>query len=339
MRWQVTVLPLHANPDNQPPPLTPEQLLWGWNWDGWLVLGLVAMVGAYLWGVRRLAARGDAWPLTRTLAWCLGGAGTIAVARLSAIGTYDTVLLSVHMVQHMLLTMIAPVLMAVGAPITLLLRNLPADPRRAVVRFLHSWFPRLLMFPPLATALMIANPYLLYLTDIYEVTLRNEVAHNWLHLHLMVSGCLYFWPLLGTDPMPNRLQHPLRMVLIMITLPFHAFLGVTIMGSPTLIAEDWYLAFQRAWPPSPLADQELAGGIMWATGDLTMAVIMGVFFHRWWADSRREAIREDRRLDREERLATLAAAAEIAEPADADPEYHADRTNARRRRPSDEDDR
>ena len=302
------ILPLHADPGNQPPPLTPGTLLTAWIFEPAVVAALIAMVGLYLWGVRRLRARGDAWPVSRTLSWCVGGAGVLAIALLSALGTYDTVLFSVHMVQHILLSMVAPILMAVGAPSTLLLRNLGVLGRKRVVAVLHSWPAKVLTWPPLTTAAMIANPYLVYMTPLYPLTLSNDWLHAWVHLHFVITGCLYFWPLLGLDPMPVRLPHYLRMLLIFITLPFHAFLGVIIMGSPELIAEDWYLAFNRAWPPSPVDDQALAGGIMWGAGDLISLIILGVFFVQWFRDSQREAARIDRQLDREERLAARAAA-------------------------------
>lgn len=303
------LLPLHADPENQPPPLTPETLLTAWTFDWWVVASLLVMIGLYLWGVWRLRARGDSWPLGRVFAWCLGGAGVIAIALTSALGTYDTVLFSVHMVQHILLSMVAPIFMAVGAPITLLLRNLGGAGRRRVVAVMHSWPVRVLTWPPVGAALMIANPYVLYLTGLYPLSLENEVFHNFVHVHFVVTGCLYFWPLLGLDPMPNRIPHYLRVLFIFITMPFHAFLGVIIMGSPQLIAEDWYLAFERAWPPSPIEDQNIAGGIMWGAGDLIALVIMAVFFVQWYQASQREAARIDRQLDREERLAARAAAA------------------------------
>ncbi len=311
MFLRLMALPLHADPDNQPPPLTPIRLLTEWTFYWWVALALGLSVGLYLWGVWRLTRRGDAWPIGRTLSWCLGGMGTVAIAAFSSIGAYDTVLFSVHMVQHMILSMISPVFMALGAPMTLLLRNVGPRMRKRLVGLLHSWLAKILFFPPLTTLLMIANPIVLYLSPLYEFTLFNDVAHEWLHIHFLVTGCLFFWPLLGTDPMPHRLHYPLRIMLFFITMPFHAFLGVTIMGSTTLIAEDWYLAFGRSWPPSPLEDQYLAGGIMWATGDFVMLVIMSVFFVQWWQDSQREARREDRRLDREE--ASAARAAELGD--------------------------
>ena len=307
------LVPLHADPGNQPPPLTWVRLLTEWKFDPLFAIPATLGLGLYLWGVWRLRSRGDAWPAVRTWSWCLGGIGTAAVAGMSALGAYDTVLFSVHMVQHMMLTMITPVFLAIGAPVTLLLRNLRVDGRRRVRRILHSWPLRVLFFLPLATALLITTPFALYLTDLYRFTLDVDWAHDLLHVYMVTVGCLFFFPILGNDPMPNRLPYPMRLLLLFITMPAQAFLGTTIMGSSRLIAEDWYLAFGRAWPPSPVDDQYYAGAIMWATGDLTMGVIMAVFLAQWYADSKREAVRVDRRLDREERIAEQRAAASVTE--------------------------
>lgn len=295
--------PMHADPGNQPPPLTFLSFFTEWKWDWLFAIPALFGLGMYLWGVVRLRRRGHRWPMGRTLSWCVGGIGTATVAGMSGLGAYDTVLFSVHMVQHMVLMMITPVFLAVGAPVTLLLRNLGKVGRHRVTAVLHSWPARVLFFPPLATALMVVTPFVLYMTDLYPLTLDNDFAHDALHIYMVTVGCLFFWPLVGNDPMPHRPPYPVRMLLFLITMPFTSFLGVTIMGSKRLIAEEWYLAFQRAWPPSPIDDQYLAGAIMWATGDLTMGVIMAVIFVQWLKASRREAARIDRQLDRAEELA------------------------------------
>ena len=327
-------LPTHADPVDQPPPLTWLRLLTEWKWDWLFVVPAALGLGLYLWGVWRLRARGHRWPAVRTWSWCVGGIGTAVIAGMSSLGAYDTVLFSVHMVQHMILTMITPVFLAIGAPVTLLLRNLGGPGRRQVMRVLHSRPLKVLLFPPLATGLLITTPFALYLTDLYSYTLDVDWAHDLLHVYMVTVGCMFFFPLLGNDPTPYRLPYPVRILLLFLTMPGQAFLGTTIMGSPRLIAEEWYLAFNRAWPPSPIDDQYLAGAIMWATGDLTMGVIMAVFLAQWYADSKREAARVDRRLDREERLAARRAAA-------GDPEGHRydDGTGDRAAAVPDEEDR
>lgn len=294
----VLIPPMHANPGDQPPALTLERIFTAWTFDPAIAIAAAVTIGLYLWGVIVLARRGVKWPLSRTLAWCLGGVGIGVVATMSSLGAYDTVLLSMHMVQHMLLAMMVPVFLAVGAPATLMLRTLPQRPRRWLVWLLHSRLAKVAMHPVLTYCLFVFNPFVLYFTDLYDLTLRSEFWHNWLHLHFIVTGCLFFWPLLGNDPVPTRLVYPLRMLLLFATLPFHAFLGVIIMGSHDLIGEEWYLSFERTWGPSIAEDQYVGGGILWGSGDLTILVIMAVLFVHWVRDSNKEAVREDRRLDR-----------------------------------------
>ncbi|SHI39933.1 putative copper resistance protein D [Tessaracoccus bendigoensis DSM 12906] len=296
----MAAFPMHANPDDDIVPLRGWRYLTAWDFPLVAVLALLVVGGLYLWGVHRLKARGDSWPVMRTISFVGLGLGSIAVATFSFLGVYDTVLFWSHMVQHMLLNMIAPVFLVFGAPVTLALRTLPKRPRGLLLKVLHSGFAKVLLFPPLTTGLMVASPFLLYMTGWYELTLRNDFFHDMLHLYLVTVGCLFFFPLLGVDPVPIKMPYPIRILLFMLTMPFHAFLGVTIMGSTRLIAEDWYVAFDRSWGLSPMSDQNWAGGLLWATGDLTMFAAMGTIFIQWIRESNREAKRIDRQLDREE---------------------------------------
>ncbi len=120
-----------------------------------------------------------------------------------------------------------------------------------------------------------------------------------MHVHLVVVGSLFFWPLVGVDPLPGRVAYPFRVLLVVLTLPFHAFLGVTIMQQTSLIGGSWYPALHRVlpWLPDAAADQHLAGGILWGSGDLVGLVFFAVLFVQWVRSSMREAVREDRRLD------------------------------------------
>ena len=293
----MVLIPLHATPADQPPPLTPTRLLTEWTWEWSMGLGIAIAAGLYIAGLVVLQRRGDRWPAARGVSFLLGGLGSIAVATMSALGTYDTVLLSVHMVQHMILMMVAPMFLALGAPITLALRTLPTRPRAMLLAILHSRLARVLTFAPLTLALFIATPFALYYSPFYELSLRSGFWHAFLHLHFLIIGCLLMWPLVGIDPVPGRISYPLRLLMLFLMLPFHAFLGISIMSATTPIAERWYLAFNRTWPPSPLDDQYLAGGILWASGDALALLILIALFAQWYAHSQREARREDRRLD------------------------------------------
>ncbi len=257
--------------------------------------------GLYLIGVRKLRRRGDDWPVGRTLAFVGLGMGSFYVATSSGLAAYDTTLLSVHMVQHMVLSMVVPLALALGAPVTLALRTLPASPRRWLLRLLHSRLAKVLSFPPLAFLLYVVSPWALYFSGWYDASLESLYVHELMHVHLVLVGSLFFWPLVGVDPVPGRVGYPFRVLLTALTLPFHAFLGVTIMGQKALLGGDWYPSLHEgpmsAWLPDPADDQNLAGGILWGAGDLVGLTFFAVLFVQWVRSSMSEARREDRRLD------------------------------------------
>jgi len=291
-----------------------------WTLDPVLFVLTAWITGLYLYGVWLLHARGDAWPVGRTLAFTVGGMGSFLVATSSGLATYDTTLLSVHMVQHMVLSMVVPLFLALGAPVTLMLRTLPAALRKPLLALLHSRLAKVLSFAPLTFLLYVISPWALYFSGWYPATLDQVWLHELMHVHLVVVGALFFWPLVGVDPLPGRVGHPFRVLLVVLTLPFHAFLGVTIMGSTSLIAESHYVALRSgpmgSWLPSALSDQHRAGGILWAAGDLVGLVFFVVLFVQWVRSSMREAAREDRRLDLLEARArrTEPTAASLVEP-------------------------
>jgi putative copper resistance protein D len=201
----------------------------------------------------------------------------------------------------MILSMGVPLALALGAPVTLALRTLPPRPRRVLLAVLHSRVARVLSFPPLTFALFVLSPWVLYFTGWYDASLRSDYVHEVMHLHLVLVGSLFLWPLVGVDPVPGRVAYPFRVLLMVLTLPFHAFLGVTIMNQATLIGGEWYRRLHYGWLPDPRADQHLAGGILWGTGDVVGLLFFLVLFGQWVRSSMREAEREDRRLDRLER--------------------------------------
>ena len=288
------------------PPFELSRVVTEWGMSPLLFIGTVWAAGLYLWGVSRLRARGDRWSLWRTVSFVGLGLGSFYVATSSGIAAYDTTLLSVHMVQHMVLSMVVPLFLALGAPVTLALRTLPRRPRRWLLAVLHSKVAAVLAFPPLAFALYVLSPWALYFTSWYDASLTSAYVHEMMHIHLVLVGTLFFWPLLGVDPVPGRIAFPFRLMLIFLTLPFHAFLGVTIMDQATLIGGDHYLALRElpgyGWLPDAFADQHVAGAILWASGDAIGLLFFGTLFVQWVRQSMAEAKREDRRLDRLERL-------------------------------------
>ncbi|MEV6487841.1 cytochrome c oxidase assembly protein [Actinoplanes sp. NPDC051633] len=287
--------------DTAPPPFTVAQIFTQWSPVSLVALFLVVAAAVYLYGVWRLRQRGDAWPPGRTVAFLLGGLGSIAAVTVTGLEAYDTTLLSVHMIQHMVLSMVGPIFLALGAPVTLALRTLHKQPRRALLGVLHSRVVRVVTFPLVAFGLFIANPFVLYFTGVYRATLEHAWLHELVHVHFILTGCLFFWPLIGIDPLPNRWPYPGRALLMVLSVPFHTVLGLTIMQSTTLLGGDWYPSLGLTWA-DPKADQVVAGGVLWAGGEIVSVTMLGILVVQWIRQSEREARRIDRALDREEAL-------------------------------------
>jgi cytochrome c oxidase assembly factor CtaG len=280
------------------PEPTPGRVLLAWSFNPLVTVGLLAAVVLYLQGRRRLVAGGVVWPARRT-AYFLSGIGVLALALLSPVEAYDTVLFSVHVAQHMLLTMVAAPLLALGAPITLALRVSRGTTRRRMVRVLHSPPVRLVGHPLVAWVLFTMTLYGLYFSPLFDLTLRRPLVHDLVHLHFLAAGLLFWWPVVGLDPSRWRLPHIARLLFVFLMVPFHAFLGVAILNSGRVLAPTLE-SFQRSWGPTPLADQHLGGAILWGAGDLiALGAVLGILIS--WASYEEKvvAVREDRRLARE----------------------------------------
>jgi cytochrome c oxidase assembly factor CtaG len=285
--------------DTVPPPFSVGEIFSQIRLTSLLALFLLVAAAVYLYGVHRMRQRGDHWPPGRTVAFIVGGLGSLAAVTVTGIEAYDTTLLSVHMVQHMVLSMVGPIFLALGAPVTLALRTLPVDHRKLLLRVLHSRPVAVITFPLVAFGLFIANPFVLYFTGLYRATLEHAWLHEFIHVHFIITGCLFFWPLLGLDPLPNRWPYPARALLMVLSVPFHTVLGLTIMQSRTLLGGDWYPNLHLAWS-NPWNDQVVAGGILWAGGEIVSVTMLGILVLQWIKQSEREAKRIDRALDRAE---------------------------------------
>lgn len=310
----------HSGAHDPGPALSGSRWLTEWSFEPIPLTGLALTGGLYLYGVRLMHKRANPWPASRTVCF-LTGLLWLLIAVASPLASYDTVLLSVHMVQHMMLAMLGPIFLVLGAPITLALRTLPARPRGLVLAVLHSRVAMVVTHPVVAGAIFVLNPFVLYFSGLYEQTLRHPWLHDLNHAHFVMVGLLWYSTLLCIDPLPRRPTYPLRVIASFLTMPFHAWLGVAIMSMNTLIASDWYLGMDRPWGASPLSDQKTAGGILWSSGDIIGLIVFAALFRGWIRDSEREARREDRRLDRLEAAAARADGGAPGRPARAAPAF------------------
>jgi cytochrome c oxidase assembly factor CtaG/putative copper export protein len=271
-----------------------------------VLFGTLALVlaGLYVAGVRRLRGRGDAWPPGRSTAWLLGCLALLVVTS-SGIGRYAPAMFSVHMGQHMVLNMLVPILLVLGAPVTLLLRALPAagsgappGPREWVLSAVHSPVARLLSHPLVALALFVGSFYVLYFSGLFDVALESHWAHIAMNVHFLAVGLLFFWPIVGVDPSPRQLPPIGRLGLLFLAVPLHAFFGIAVMSSDTVIGSGFYRQLEMPWVDR-LADQTAGGGLAWATGEVPMLLVLLALLVQWSRLDERQARQGDRRAERD----------------------------------------
>lgn len=317
----VTWLPLAGPaPGAVVPRPTVGHLLLGWSFDPLVAVPLLVAAALYLQSWRKLRARGHRWPVQRVVCW-FSGLAAITLALQSPLESYDTALFSVHVSQHLLLTMVAAPLLALGAPITMLLVTVGARTRKRVIRIVHSRPIQVLGHPLVAWVLFTLSLYALYFSPLFDLTLRNQWVHDLVHLHFILAGLLFWWPVVGIDPTRWRLHHLARVLYVFLMVPFHAFLGVAIMGSGHLLAPALG-QFVRDWGPTPLHDQQAGGAIMWGAGDVISVASVIAILAAWAQHEEKVAAREDRRLARARAAAAAQAQAEAEAqaPAPAAPE-------------------
>ncbi|SDE10713.1 cytochrome c oxidase assembly protein [Rhodococcus tukisamuensis] len=307
-------------------PPTLARLAFDWRFD--LIFGTAAIIAAvvYVLGVRRLRKRGDSWPIGRTISWVLGCA-VLLVATSSGLGRYSPAVFSVHMGAHMALSMLAPVLLVLGGPMTLALRALkpagsdgPPGPREWLLAALHSPVSRFLTHPLVASVLFVGGFYALYLGGIFGATLDAHGAHLLMNLHFILSGYLFYWVVIGIDPAPRTLSPVTKLAMVFGSLPFHAFFGIALMSMGEVMGGWYYRSLALGWNDDLLGDQQLGGGIAWATGEIPLVLVMMALLVQWSRSDKKTATRIDRAAVRDEDAELAAHNAMFAELARRDRE-------------------
>ncbi|MDK1474576.1 cytochrome c oxidase assembly protein [Streptomyces sp. 549] len=271
--------------------------------EPFFLTGCLLALALYGWGVVRLRRRGDAWPVGRTVGFVLGVL-LIALVMCTALNEYGMVLFSVHMVQHMVISMLAPILLLLGAPVTLTLRALPSagrgrtGPREVLVALLHSRYLRVVTHPAFTIPLFIASLYALYFTPLFDFLMGSTAGHLAMMVHFLVVGLVFFWPIMGVDPGPHRPGYVMRMLELFIGMPFHAFFGIALMMASAPMVTTY------ADPPASLGvdaltDQTWAGGIAWAFSEIPSVLVLIALIFQWYVSEQRQSRRSDRAADRD----------------------------------------
>lgn len=259
------------------------------------LFGLALVATSYAWGVYRLALRGRTWSRWRTIPFA-AGLLCVFVATQTEIAYRDTESFSLHVVQHLLLAMAAPPLLALGAPITLWLQSAPRRFTTFLLSLLHSRYARVVSFPLVTWLLFVGTLFVLYFSPLYGISLSNRVFHDFVHVHYVLAGFLFFSPVVAIDPYPWRMHHGARLLYVGLTLPAHAFLALALMSSQTPLALDWYLSVTKLDAAALLQNQKLGAAIMWIASDLIAIGIVGIVATLWAKADERDAQREDRFL-------------------------------------------
>ncbi len=285
-----------------PPPVTVERLFTMWSID--IVWLLACALGAFFYvaAVIRLRRRGDSWPWYRTVLWLLGLALLFWVTN-GGVNVYQKYLFSQHMLAHMILGMMVPVLLVPAAPITLALRAIQKRTdgsrggREWLLLIVHSRYFGLLSRPVVAAVIFVGSLWAFYYTGIFGWATVDHVGHEWMIVHFLGAGYLFVSSLIGIDPSPHQAPYPMRLIVLLATMASHAFFGLAILSGTGLLLADWYGAM--GWGISALEDQQTGGGIAWSVGEIPTVTLAIIVAFLWSRSDDREGRRLDRKADRD----------------------------------------
>jgi len=295
---------------------TLSRILFEYDPDVLMIGLLVLAVALYIKGVVVLTRRGDKWPVGRTISFALG-ISAIDFATSGGLGVYGHFAFSWHMVSHMVLGMIAPIGIVLGAPITLALRTLPQSRdgiergvRGLLISALHSRYSKVITNPVVALAIFDGSLFALYFTPLFGGMMQSHQGHLFMSIHFLLAGTLFFHVIVGIDPNPRKVPHLVRIVILFAAMSIHAFFSVALMSTTTLIDGGYFESLQRPWSLDLLADQRMGGAIGWAMGEIPILIALVATFIQWMRDDSHEAKRIDRKTAR---MAALGQPDELAQ--------------------------
>jgi cytochrome c oxidase assembly factor CtaG len=299
-----------------PPPPTLWRLISSYDPDALMIGVLITAVALYIRGVVILTRRGDKWPVGRTVAFALG-ISAIDYATSGGLGIYAKFSFEYHMMAHMLLGMVAPIGIVLGAPITLALRTLPQGRtsdergvRGTLIALLHSKPAGVFTNPISALAIFDGSLFVLYMTPLFGNMMQSHLGHLVMNVHFLLAGILFFHVIIGIDPNPRKVPHIVRIVILLAAMSIHAFFAIALISNSTLIDQGYFASLQTPWNLDLLADQNAGGSVAWAMGEIPILMALIATFIQWMRDDSRETKRIDRN---EARLAAMGEPDELAQ--------------------------
>ena len=299
-----------------PPPPNLWRLISLYDPDALMIGILVTAVALYIRGVIILTRRGDKWPVGRTVAFALG-ISAIDYATSGGLGVYAKFSFEYHMIAHMLLGMVAPIGIVLGAPITLALRTLPQGRtseergvRGTLIALLHSKPAAVFTNPVSALALFDGSLFVLYMTPLFGNLMQSHLGHLVMSVHFLLAGILFFHVIIGIDPNPRKVPYIVRIVILFAAMSIHAFFAIALISTSTLLDQGYFASLQTPWNIDLLADQHAGGSVAWAMGEIPILLALIATFIQWMRDDSRETKRIDRN---EARLAAMGEPDELAQ--------------------------
>jgi cytochrome c oxidase assembly factor CtaG len=277
---------------------TVSNLALGWTFEPTIAIPLAVLAVGWLVMVDRIDRRhpGSPVPVGRTLAF-MAGLATIAIALMSGIARYDTTLFSVHMVEHLLLMLVAAPLLVLAAPITQVLRAAsPRVRRRVLLPILQSTPVNALGHPIVAWLSFTLVLYISHFSPLFEAALEDQFVHDLEHVLYLTAALLFWWPVMALDPAPHRLSHPARVGFVLTQMPLSSFLAMAVLFNDSALYPH-YAALAAPYGISALADQQLAAGIMWIASDAVFISAILLIVAGWMRHEERDASAADRRAE------------------------------------------
>ncbi len=285
--------------------LSIEPTIWSvwtvWRFDLMFSTLAIILTGLYVYGLIRLRQLGKPWPWHRSFWWFLGTV-CLGLAMSSGIGLYMPAMFSMHMVAHMALSMVIPVFLVLGAPLQMVLEVTKPNPKTPG---LHEWVEallastslRIVMHPAVNTLQFVIIFYLLYITPWYDLMVSEHAGHLIMNWVFLISGYLYYWDMIGSDPKPRNNSVIKRLAWLVFSMPFHLYFGVYLMQLSQILAEDFYRTLMLPWGVDLMHDQNVGGGIAWASGSFPLVVVFGTLFLQWLKEDRKVAKEYDARAE------------------------------------------
>ncbi|HVW79898.1 MAG TPA: cytochrome c oxidase assembly protein [Mycobacteriales bacterium] len=278
-------------------PLTASRFVSVWRFDPWVTVVVAAVLAAYLYGVRRLRARGEPWPMTKVAAFAVLGIGVLVISTMSSLAVYSAVLLWPMALRVTLLLTIVPVGLGLGDPIGLVSASLSPAGAARWQSLLRSLPVRILTFPAVAPVLAVATQFVVFFTGYLGAAEHSATVMRLLELQLVVTGCLFALPMLGVEVLPVWCTQPVRMTFAAVDGLLDAIPGITVMTNGALVAHHFYATVNRPWGPTRWWDQTIAGGLMLTVAEVVAVPFVAILYGAWIKEDTHYAQAVDAALD------------------------------------------